>query len=109
MYNRYIPQDASYDRVEHRPEAISRPENSPQGRLHLPLLPGGKDGLSALLSGKSLSGLAKSIRLDGVDSGDVLLALILLYLLIEGEDLEPAFAIGLVLLMGLGDRDKGGT
>ena len=39
-------------------------------------------------------------------SGDLLLFLILLLLLKEGDDLEMIIALGLTLLMGLGD-DKG--
>ena len=64
-------------------------------------------GLGALFSGgegKGLSGLLKSLHLDRIDAGDVLLLLIILYLLVEGDELELVIALGLVLLMGLGDE-----
>ena len=41
-----------------------------------------------------------------LDSGDLLLFLILLLLLKEGDDLEMIIALGLTLLMGLGDDKK---
>ena len=104
MYNRYIPQDASFERVSHGSEPTGGTRPAPPGRPGLFQFPGSKDGLNALLSGKGLSALTKGFRLEELETGDILLALILLYLLVEGEDLEPVVAIGLVLLLGLGDR-----
>ena len=71
--------------------------------------PGGIEGLYALFSGKDrggLSGLLKTLHLENIDPGDVLLLLIVLYLLVEGDDLELVIALGLVLIMGLGDEKK---
>lgn len=49
----------------------------------------------------------KTLHLDKIDSGDILLLLIMLYLLVEGDDLELVIALGLVILMGLGeDREE---
>ena len=50
--------------------------------------------------------LMKALKLDGVDKGDILLLLIALLLLSEGDDLDLVIALGVVLLMGLGE-DKG--
>lgn len=72
-----------------------------------PPFSGGKEGLSALFPGKErggLSGLLKSLHLEDIDPGDVLLLLIVLYLLVEGDDLELVIALGLVLIMGLGEE-----
>lgn len=88
MYNRYIPRDVSYTPVAEPPANPRRPS------FHLPELFGEKEGLSGLLG---------SLHLDKIDSGDVLLLLIMLYLLVEGDDLELVIALGLVLLMGLGE------
>lgn len=38
-----------------------------------------------------------------LDSGDILLALILLFLALDGEDYEVVITLALLLLMGLGD------
>lgn len=67
------------------------------------------DGLSALFGGKDrggLSGVLKALHLENIDPGDVLLLLIVLYLMVEGDDLELVIALGLVLIMGLGDEKK---
>ena len=46
-----------------------------------------------------------ALKLEDIDPGDILLLLIILFLLVEGDDLELVIALGLVLLMGLGDRE----
>ena len=70
---------------------------------------GGKEGAGNLFSSGEgsggLSGLLKALKLEDIDPGDILLLLIILFLLVEGDDLELVIALGLVLLMGLGDRD----
>lgn len=107
MYNRYIPEDVSYSRVEESPAGQNR-VSAPEERqtFRFPDFLSGKEGLSSLLGGRKeggLSGLLSSLHLDRIDSGDVLLLLIMLYLLVEGDDLELVIALGLVLLMGLGE------
>lgn len=133
MYNRYIPNGTSYTRVpmdekeqqpprEHRQDSPSaprqpsqgprdpRPEGPrPQGR---PSQSTGIFSLPGFLAGKgqgelgSLSGLLKSLKVDDLDSGDILLFLIVLFLLLEGDNLELVIALGVVLLMGLTDDEK---
>ncbi len=88
MYNRYIPQEeAAWVRADGERERWG-----PSGPERLP-------------GGGALQGLLKSLRLDGLDAGDILLLLILLYLLAEGDDLEPVIALGLVLIMGLWEQE----
>lgn len=110
MYNRYIPEDVSYVPIEPPPEHPPAPGGGPRQSFRIPDILSGKEGLSGLLGGReggSLSGLLKSLRVNSVDPGDILLLLILLYLLVEGDDLELVIALGLTLLMGLGDdKDK---
>lgn len=106
MYNRYIPEDVSYTPIEPPPKQPTTPGSGPRPTTRFPDFLSGKEGLSGLLGvreGNSLSGLLKSLRLNNIDPGDVLLLLILLYLLVEGDDLELVIALGLTLLMGLGD------
>lgn len=103
MYNRYIPEDVSYTPVE-PPPAPSPPPQTAQKRqpFRLPdFLSGGEGRLFGWKEGGGLSNLLKSLHMD---SGDVLLLLIMLYLLVEGEDTDLAIALGLVLLMGLGEE-----
>ena len=106
MYNRYIPEDISFVPVE-APRPQERPRGPAPGSGSRPpvrfpdFLAGltGKEGGT----GSGLSGLLKSLHLDNIDTGDILLLLIMLYLLVEGDDLELVIALGLTLLMGLGD------
>lgn len=111
MYNRYIPEGVTYTKIEEE-HPQERPQKAKTGNIsHSPVrFPDfltGKTGLSALLNGGEgggLSGLLKTFHLDNIDTGDVLLLLIILYLLVEGDDLELVIALGLVLLMGLGEE-----
>lgn len=121
MYNRYIPADADFLPIGEEPatppeesEAVSPAEERQHSGSPGSSGPGGRKlpgGLSALLGkreGGGLSGLFRSIGLESIDTGDVLLLLIILYLLVEGDDLELVIALGLVLLMGLGEgKDSG--
>ena len=113
MYNRYIPNGAVYTRVTMEDDEPRRSERAaspprqefrsqPQERPHA------SQSAPALLDGaqSSLKSLISSLGLEKLDSGDLLLFLILLLLLKEGDDLEMIIALGLTLLMGLGD-DKG--
>ena len=99
MYNRYIPEDMSFTRASPQAGFLKeRPRERPrQPSIRLPEFLSGKEGLSGLLRG---------LHLDKLDSGDILLLLITLYLLVEGEDLDLVIALGLVLLMGLGEDEE---
>ena len=85
MYNRYIPGSASYAPIpeEEAPPAAPRPE----GRR----AKGAAGGLTALLKG---------LGAEGMDTGDVLLLLIVLLLALEGDDWETVLILGLLLLLG---------
>ena len=96
MYNRYIPSGASYVRITEEegpdPRAHTAAPPPPAGEREEPD-PGAKKG--------ALSGLLKGLKLDSLDTGDILLLLILLFLFLEGDDMELIIALGLLLLMGL--------
>lgn len=108
MYNRYIPQDTSYTRLEEeRPlhTQNDRRDSRQTGPITSRLF-GSLGGLKELLNGqdgnrRGLNGLLKNL-----DSGDVLLLLITILLLVEGEDVDLAIALGLVFLLGLGDGNQ---
>lgn len=115
MYNRYIPNGAVYTRIpveeekttsRVRPSEGSPPTDGPERA------PGGLPfSIASLLGsgagkGGGLTGLLRSLKLDRLDSGDILLLLIVLLLLLEGDDLELVIALGLALIMGLGDEEE---
>lgn len=49
-----------------------------------------------------LRGLLGSFHLESIDTGDILLVLIILLLYLEGDDLEMVITLGLMLLFSLG-------
>ena len=73
----------------------------------------GNDLFSTLLSGGGFSALKQRLRLDRMDAGELLLLLLVLYLLVEGEELEPLLAVGLLLALCLlesgGEEKSAGT
>ena len=93
MYNRYIPNGASYTRI---PQEDGRPAGpAPAPRAAPP-----PEEKGARKSG-GLSALLRRLKLESLDTGDVLLLLILLLLFLEGDDLELLITLGLLLVMGL--------
>ena len=124
MYNRYIPNGASYTRVRVEEPVESSPGTSQAREPHQKARPGdhrsqhtGRPGssgtagffLPSFLTGEGgsggLGGLLKALKLEDLDSWDLLLLLIVLLLLWEGDDLELVIALGLVLILGLGDKE----
>ncbi len=128
MYNRYIPEDVPYVRAD----GDVPPPPPRQGGGNGPRPAGGqggpspsspfpgmeglgaifsKNGLGNLLGGRDggLNALLRALKLEHIDSGDVLLLLIILLLLSEGDDLDLVIALGVTLLMGLGEEKKEDT
>lgn len=81
MYNRYIPEGHPYTPVD-PPTKEARPREA--GRL-------------------SLESLLKRLRLEKLDTGDILLALIVLLLWKDSEDTDLLLAFGAAMLMGEGE------
>ncbi|MCD8332378.1 MAG: hypothetical protein LUB63_07655 [Oscillospiraceae bacterium] len=83
MYNRYIPADSAYQPLKPEPNAHS-----------------GSPPAAGPLDGLKLGGLLKG--LGQLDSGDILLLLILLLLCTDGEDnLDLFIVLGLAVAFGL--------
>mgnify|MGYP001175319755 CR=1 FL=1 len=109
MYNRYIPGDTSYERI---PEQETPPSHAPESQrarkeTHRPPMPPPLKGAGPLegITGR-LGGLLKNIHLEELDSGDILLVLILLFLFLESDDnLELVITLGLLLVFGLFGKD----
>lgn len=78
MYNRYIPEGKPYTPVD--PPAKEE-RHRERGRL-------------------SLESLLKRLPIDKLDTGDILLALIVLLLWKDGEDTDLLLAFGAAMLMG---------
>lgn len=53
-----------------------------------------------------LKNLLSAFGLENIDTGDILLFLIVLFLLSEGDEVELAITLGLMLLLGTGEEKK---
>ena len=97
MYNRYIPDWES--QPSYRPGPERGHASAGRGGSPPPFRLGGLSDLWPMLSREGLGKLLRPLGLEELDGGDLLLLLILILILTEGEDLEPAIALGLVVLM----------
>ena len=114
MYNHYISGEADFGPIPHHQTAPRQENDSP---FSPPPRMGGTGRLSGLLGrlfqgesgdggkvSQALSALLKNAGLAELDTGDILLALIVLFLILEdGDDLELLIALGLMLVFHLGE------
>lgn len=84
MYNRYIPQDMPFSPVGSHEQQSAGEKKEDAGLW---------------------AGILRMLGMEKIDSGDILLLLILLFLAREGEDMEVLITLGLALLMGKGETD----
>lgn len=104
MYNHYIPHNIVYQRI---PETETKYEHDKyhqktQKNLFQFLFSGHEQGKQ----NAGLSGILKRFKLEDIDTGDILLFLILLFVLFEDENWETALILGLVLFLSLWDDDS---
>ena len=72
-----------------------KPQNSPKSNALLGEL---SDNIS-----RWVGGIGKHFSLAQLDTGDILLVLLILFLFLEGDNLELVITIGLMLLLGFND------
>ena len=127
MYNRYIPGANGHTRIAVEEDAPTRQKNESQAtqqkhtqsrqpnRGHsaqsIPQdifrnLTGALNFSGGEDKNAGMAGILKSLHLEDLDSGDVLLLLIILLLFLEGDNLELVITLGLMLLLGLGEDQK---
>ena len=118
MYNRYLD-DHEFILLDPEPQANApgrqahgqnHPNQPRPGQNRPALRPGGpspaKNDLVGEITGglsQLLDGVRKHFSLENFDTGDILLVLIILFLYLEGDNLELVITLGLMLLLGLGD------
>lgn len=108
MYNRYFPRNTAYERVCKEPSGTAQETRSFRSETVSPPPPPPSKGTLPLdgITGR-LGGLFKNLHLEKLDSGDILLVLILLFLFLESDDnLELVIALGLLLAFGLFGSDS---
>ena len=103
MYNRYVRSDTG---IYHRISTEDTPAPSHSGRDHQersnasPTGHGASTPLSSLLGKNGLfSGILGKLKLDEIDTGDLLLLVILFLLFRDGEDEELLIVLGLLLIL----------
>ena len=91
MYNRYVRNDSR------RISTGSRPAN--RKRQHISNLSAAREKCSEHPSTASFSQIMEKLKLDDLDTGDLLLLAILFLLFRDGEDEELLLALGLLLIL----------
>ena len=119
MSNRYLD-DSEFSLLEEpqnnapgrQAQGQSRPNQPRHGQNRPALRPVGpshsKNDLVGEITGglgQLLEGVFKHFSLENFDTGDILLVLIILFLYLEGDNLELVITLGLMLLLGLGDDE----
>lgn len=131
MYNRYIPGANGHTRIaveedatrhqrtgeqETRQKQTQSRQKNGERNTQGPRIPqdilrnlaGTLNSFGAEDKNAGMAGILKSLHLEDLDSGDILLFLIVLLLLLEGDNMELVITLGLMLLLGLGEEKKGG-
>lgn len=109
MYNRYISDqahvmvDPPHQQAHSQPDPPQRKGNGLLSGLLGRLGSGIGTGEGGQLS-QTLSGVLKSLHLEHLDTGDILLGLIVLFLVLEdGDDLDLLITLALTILLSLGE------
>ena len=99
MYNRYLDhRELSELSPQPEPRRTQRAEDS-----GAPSLSASGGELAGSIS-QLIGGLTRHFSLSHLDTGDILLVLIILLLYLVGDNLELVITLGLMLLLGLGDE-----
>lgn len=121
MFHNYMPPHASFhplpseEEPVHGEESHSAQENTnvshSSAQPSFKQKPPGSDLLGELTGGirDVLGGVFKDFSLKNLDSGDILLLLIILFLFLEGDNLDLVIALGLMFLLGFGSEPQPST
>lgn len=96
MYSQYLRSD-SFSPIEQEMPPERHPDT--QSNTKRPLTESASYGLS-----KAFSSLGRYFKIEQLDAGDILLVLIVLFLFLEGDNLELVITLGLMLLLSLGEN-----
>ncbi len=101
MYSQYM--DGNFSPIGSQSQQYTAtPQHKPNSKKE-PSQP--SDLLGGLTGGISqlLSGIGKQFSVGQFDTGDILLVLIILFLFLEGDNLELVITLGLMLLLGFNE------
>lgn len=126
MYNRYIPAQSRYEEAqrgaqrgnnrvgqgcERDSEKVGQGYERCGERIGQGWFKGGLTGILGDAAGglgadaaQTVKSILKTFHLENIDIGDILLALIVLFLILEdGDNLDLIITLGLMILFSLGD------
>ena len=120
MYNRHMPPNAAFRPLAEEEEtphskdshSASKEPLSHSNTHHSPKQkPPDSDLLGELTGGirDALGNIFKDFSFKNLDSGDILLLLIILFLFLEGDNLDLVIALGLMFLLGFGSESQPST
>lgn len=101
MYNHYIGKETTFSRI---PDTEPKHDYGAAGEKR-------ENGFFSFFTKEKdeknagLSGILKRLKLDDIDTGDILLFLILIFIVLEGDNWELALVLGLVLFLSLRGDD----
>ena len=110
MYDLYMPPHATFHPVTHGDDPSQQEKNRFDQRANFKphQKPPGSDLLGDLTGGikNFLGSVFTGFSLENLDSGDILLLLIILFLYLEGANLDLVIALGIMLLLGFGNTNS---
>lgn len=120
MYNRHMPPHTAFrplpqedDRPQNKNSRPVNRESNSSNHTQYPSKqkPPDSDLLGELTGGirDTLGSVFKDFSFKNLDSGDILLLLIILFLFLEGDNLDLVIALGLMFLLGFGSESQPST
>ena len=104
IFSNFMPPHSSFQPVSYEEEQPEEKSNTTSASFNQK--PPASDLLSALTGGifDTLGNIFKDFSLKNLDSGDLLLLLIILFLFLEGDNVDLVIALGLMFLLGFGSE-----
>lgn len=102
MYSQYIDGNFSPLASQSQQHTVTQQHSSGKSSesTHSNRLPGGLIGEITQL----FKGIGSKFSIERLDTGDILLVLIILLILLEGDNLELVITLGLMLLLGFNEN-----
>jgi hypothetical protein len=100
MFSQYM--DGMFTPLSEPPQQKAKPLTSDK-KTQNPLKSNALLGELSDTISQLVGGIGKHFSLSQLDTGDILLVLIILFLFLEGDNLELVITLGLMLLLGFND------
>ena len=104
IFSNFMPPHTAFQPVPYEEDQTEEKSSTPSASPNQK--PPASDLLGALTGGifDTLGSIFKDFSLKNLDSGDLLLLLIILFLFLEGDNIDLVIALGLMFLLGFGSE-----